>query len=76
MQLVAQYRQFATDYRRLAAMLTEPADKHALELFAIAWDRSAENREAMLFSKERAEPIDVSSVDRTMDGDDRAGAAL
>jgi hypothetical protein len=33
MQLVA-YRQFATDYRHLAATLTKPTDKQALELFA------------------------------------------
>lgn len=51
MHLVAQYRQFATDYRRLAAMLTRPADKQALELLATGWHRVAENREAMLHSK-------------------------
>jgi hypothetical protein len=56
MHLVAQYRQFATDYRRLAAMVTKPTDKQALELFATGWDRVAENREAMLRSKEWAEP--------------------
>jgi hypothetical protein len=48
MHLVAQYKQFAADYRRLAATLTEPADKQAMELFARGWDRAAENREAML----------------------------
>jgi hypothetical protein len=53
-RLVAQYRQFATDYRRLAAMLTNPADKQASELFAIGWDKIAEKREAMLRSKELA----------------------
>jgi hypothetical protein len=47
-RLVAQYRQLAVDYRRLAAILTKPADKQALELLAIGWDRAAENREAML----------------------------
>jgi hypothetical protein len=52
MRLIARYRQFATDYRRLAAVLTEPADKQELELFAAGWDRVAENREAMLRSKE------------------------
>jgi hypothetical protein len=52
MRLIARYRQFATDYRRLAAMLTEPADKQELELFATGWDRVAEDREAMLRSKE------------------------
>ena len=55
MRLVAQYRQFATDYRRLAAMLTNPADKQASELFATGWDRIAEKREAMLRSKVRVE---------------------
>jgi hypothetical protein len=54
--LTAEYRQFATDYRRLAAKLTKPADKQALELFATGWDRIAENREAMLSSEEQAEP--------------------
>jgi hypothetical protein len=34
MQLVFQYRQFGTDYRHLAATLTKPTDKQALELFA------------------------------------------
>jgi hypothetical protein len=48
MHLVAQYRQFAIDYRRLAAMLRNRADKEALALLAIGWDRAAEKREAML----------------------------
>jgi len=56
MHLVALYKQFAADYRRLAATLTEPADKQALELLATGWERVAENREAMLHSKERGEP--------------------
>jgi hypothetical protein len=46
MHLVARYRQLATDYRRLAAMHTKPG-----------WDKAAENREAMLSSKEQAEPL-------------------
>jgi hypothetical protein len=48
MHLVSQYRQFASDCRRLAALLTRPDDKHALELFAIGWDKVADDREAML----------------------------
>jgi hypothetical protein len=44
---VADYRRFARECRRLAAMLTEPADKQALELMAIGWDKTAERREAM-----------------------------
>jgi hypothetical protein len=55
MHLVAQYRRFAADYRRLAATLTEPTDKQASELFATGWDRLAANREAMLRSKECVE---------------------
>jgi hypothetical protein len=62
MHLVAKYRRFATDYRRLAAKLTKPADKQALELFAVGWDRSAENREAMLRSEEQAEPNQSTSA--------------
>jgi len=54
MHPVAQYRQFAIDHRCLAAKLTKQADKQALELLAIGWDRAAEKREAMLRSKERA----------------------
>jgi hypothetical protein len=48
MHPVVQYRQFAADYRRLAAMLTKPADKQAMELFATGWDRIAKNHEATL----------------------------
>jgi hypothetical protein len=44
---MADYRRFARECRRLAAMLTEPADKQALELMAIGWDKTAERREAM-----------------------------
>jgi hypothetical protein len=60
MRLVAEYRQLANDYRRLAALLTKTADKQALELFAIGWDKIADNREAMLRNQERAEPTDQS----------------
>ena len=56
MHPVAQYRRFASDYRTLAAMLANPADKQALELFAIGWDKIADNREAMLHIKKQAEP--------------------
>jgi hypothetical protein len=52
-RLVAQYRKLVAEYRHLAAILTKPDDKQALELFATGWDRIADNREAMLRSKER-----------------------
>jgi hypothetical protein len=48
MRMVAQYRQFAGDYRCLAAMLTSPTDKQALELLAIGWNKIADNRDAMV----------------------------
>ncbi|HTV87765.1 MAG TPA: hypothetical protein VME41_02005 [Stellaceae bacterium] len=41
------YRRFARQSRRLAAALSEPADKRALELMAKGWDKTAEKREAM-----------------------------
>jgi hypothetical protein len=66
MHLVAQYRQFATDYRRLAEKLTKPTDKQALELLALVWDRTAENREAML------RKLRLVGIDQTV-GDDAPG---
>jgi hypothetical protein len=51
MCLVAKYRRLASEYRRLAALSTMTADKEALELFAIGWDKIADNREAMLYNK-------------------------
>jgi hypothetical protein len=51
---VAEYRQFASEYRRLAARLTRTDDKEALELFAIGWDKIADNHEAMLHTEEQS----------------------
>ena len=53
---VAEYRHFASEYRRLAALLTRTADKEALELFAIGWDKIANSHEAMLHNEEQSEP--------------------
>jgi hypothetical protein len=50
MRWVTEYRRFADEYRRLAAVLTKPADRRALELLAKGWDRSADEREAKLRS--------------------------
>jgi hypothetical protein len=50
----AEYRQLASEYRRLAALLTRTDDKEALELFAIGWDKIADNHEAVLHNEERA----------------------
>jgi hypothetical protein len=57
MHPAAQYRQFASDCRRLAALLTKPDDKQALELLATGWDKVANNCEAMLrISEEQRDP--------------------
>jgi hypothetical protein len=48
MRSVADYRRFARECRRLAAALTEPSDKRALELMATGWDKAAAQREARL----------------------------
>ena len=57
MHPVAKYRQFASNSRRLAAMLANPADKRALELMATGWDKVANNWEATLSgSQEQREP--------------------
>lgn len=53
MHWAAEYRRYAREYRGLAAALTEPADKHALELMAAGWDKAAEKREAMCDSHEQ-----------------------
>jgi hypothetical protein len=43
---LVEYRQLASECRRLAALLTRTDDKAALELFAIGWDKIAANHEA------------------------------
>jgi hypothetical protein len=50
MLAVADYRRFAEECRRLAAALTKPADKRAMELMAKGWDKSADKYEAKLIS--------------------------
>jgi hypothetical protein len=47
MRSVADYRRFARQSRRLAAALSGPADKRALELMAKAWDKTAEKCEKL-----------------------------
>jgi hypothetical protein len=56
MRRVTEYRRIAEECRRLAAALTKPADKRALELMAKGWDKSADAREAKLrYSDELSE---------------------
>jgi hypothetical protein len=42
MRSVADYRRFANECRQLAAELTKPADKRAMELMAKGWDKTAD----------------------------------
>jgi hypothetical protein len=51
MKTVAEYRKFAEDCRELALKLRSADDKRALELMATAWDKVANEREALLGSK-------------------------
>jgi hypothetical protein len=57
MRSVADYRRFAKECRRLAAELSEPEDKRALELMATGWDKTAEKRAAIQGVEERREQL-------------------
>jgi hypothetical protein len=57
MPSVADYRRFARKYRRLAAVLTAPADKRALELMAKGWDKIADKQEAALHNTKRQKQL-------------------
>jgi hypothetical protein len=48
MRRVSEYRRYAEECRRLAAVLSKPTDKRALELMATGWDKRADEREAKL----------------------------
>jgi len=61
MKLVAEYRRFAEEYRKLSAKLAKPADKIAVELMASAWDKVATEREDRVLNKIVRELL----VDRT-----------
>jgi hypothetical protein len=65
MKTVEEYRGFAEDCRKLAAELADPEDKRAMALMAAAWDKVANEREAVLKSVpplERAEVISVGAA--------------
>ena len=48
MRRVAEYKHYAKDCRALAAQITQPEDKMALEELAKAWDKVAALRECDL----------------------------
>jgi hypothetical protein len=65
MKTVEEYRGFAEDCRKLAAELADPGDKRAMALMAAAWDKVANEREAVLKSRlplENAEAISVGAA--------------
>jgi hypothetical protein len=53
---VAEYREFAAKCREMAARMTDPQDRRALELQASAWKKVADAREAAL---QRNEPPEI-----------------
>jgi hypothetical protein len=55
MKTVAEYRQFAVACREMAAKITDPKDKRAVELMAQAWEKVANEREVAL--KRGTEPV-------------------
>jgi hypothetical protein len=55
MRTVEEYRSFAEDCRNLAAKLTDPKDKQAMELMAAGWDKVADQRESAI---EKGLPVD------------------
>jgi hypothetical protein len=60
MKTVAEYRLYAEECRKLAVKAARPEDRQALETMGRAWERLANEREAMLL-----EQVDRSSgVDR------------
>jgi hypothetical protein len=46
LKTVAEYRELAAECRKLAAKLSNPEDRRALESIASAWDTVANEREA------------------------------
>jgi hypothetical protein len=51
MKTVAEYRLHAEACRKLATKVSGPEDQQALETIARAWDRLANEREAMLLKQ-------------------------
>jgi len=56
---VAEYRKLALDCRRLAAMLTQPEDRQALELMAIGWEKTADEREGQQHPEHSPGPCEL-----------------
>ena len=67
MKTVEEYRGFARDCRKLVAELTDPEDKRAVELMAAAWEKVANEREAMLKSRSPLEGAEAISVGASLE---------
>jgi hypothetical protein len=57
MRTVEEYRGYAQDCRNLAAKLTDPKDKEAMELMAAGWDKVADQREAAIKKGLPVDPV-------------------
>jgi hypothetical protein len=69
MRRVSEYRRYAEECRRLAAVLSKPTDRRALELMAKGWDKRADEREAKLgrsgdLVEATCEPLQPAAVKR------------
>jgi hypothetical protein len=51
MKLVAECRLYAEEYRKLAATMSQPEEKQALETMATAWENAADKWEAQLLKQ-------------------------
>ena len=51
MKLVAECRLYAEEYRKLAATMSQPEEKQALETMPRAWENVANKREAQLLKQ-------------------------
>jgi hypothetical protein len=57
MKTIPEYREFAAKCRDMAARMTDPEDRKALELQASAWEKVADGREAALRKDEPPELV-------------------
>jgi hypothetical protein len=55
MKTVAEYRHYAEQCRKLAAEMSKPEDKKAVQVMAAAWEKVADQREAALRKEEPPE---------------------
>jgi hypothetical protein len=56
MRTVAEYQRYAEECRELAAKLTQPSDKRALEMMAAAWTKLADQRKTRLLTTPARRP--------------------